>query len=129
MSCADSQDKVVPAPAERPAYRRLALDLLTAALAAIRTLTVADRAFVHRTMNHWLAGEDLASGRDPKAVEPLLPEERAAWAKLWANVRELRDATASPTAPKKSGKRDGGGALPGSGPGPLAQGVGRVAGG
>ena len=52
-------------------------------------------------MQHWLRDPDLASGRDPTAVERLPPDEREAWRKLWADVRALRDATASPTGPVK----------------------------
>jgi tetratricopeptide (TPR) repeat protein len=101
MNCADGKGTDVPPPSERPAYRAQALDLLTAELAAIRKLTVTDGAFVHQHMAHWLGDKDLQSGRDPKAVERLPQDERAAWAKLWANVRELRDATAPPTGSAK----------------------------
>jgi tetratricopeptide (TPR) repeat protein len=100
MNCADGKGTDAPPPSERPAYRRQALDLLTAELAAIRKLTVTDGAFVHQQMAHWLGDKYLASVRDPQAVERLPPEERAAWAKLWANVRELRYA-ASPTGSVK----------------------------
>jgi tetratricopeptide (TPR) repeat protein len=94
MNCADSKGTDVPPASERPAYRRQALELMTAELAAIRKLTVTDGAFVHQHMAHWLGDKDLESGRDPKAVERLPQDERAAWAKLWADVRALRDATA-----------------------------------
>ena len=104
MNCADGKGANAPPPAERPAYRKQALDLLTAELAAIRKLAAADRAFVHRTMQHWLEDEDLASVRDPKAVEQLPPDERDAWKKLWADVRDLRDRTAPQTGAPKSVK-------------------------
>ncbi len=71
MNCADGKGMSPPAPAERTAYRKQALDLLTADLAAIRKLTATDRAFVHRQMQRWLGDADLASGRDPTAVESL----------------------------------------------------------
>jgi tetratricopeptide (TPR) repeat protein len=93
MSCADAKGKDVPPASEWPAYRGQALELLTAELAAIRKLTVADEAFVHRTVAYWFDDEDLKSVRDPKEVERLPPDERAAWAKLWADVRALRNAT------------------------------------
>jgi tetratricopeptide (TPR) repeat protein len=101
MNCADGKDIEVPAPAERVAYRKQALDLLAVDLAAIRKLTVTDGAFVHQHMAHWLGDKDLASVREPAALERLSPDERAAWQKLWSDVRALRDATASPTGPVK----------------------------
>jgi serine/threonine protein kinase/tetratricopeptide (TPR) repeat protein len=94
MNCADGKGMNTPAPAERTAYRKQALGLLTTELAAIRKLNATDRAFVHRMMEHWLRDSDLASGREPTAVELLPPDEREAWRKLWADVRELRDRSA-----------------------------------
>jgi hypothetical protein len=101
MNCADGEGTDAPPPSERPAYRAQALELLTAELAAIRKLTVTDGAFVHQHMEYWLVDKDLQSVRDPKAVERLPQEEREAWAKLWADVRALRDATPSPTGSAK----------------------------
>ena len=91
MNCADGKGANAPAPAERVAYRKQALGLLAADLAAIRKLLATDRAFIHRTMHHWLGDPDLASGRDPTAVERLPSDASEAWRKLWADVRELRD--------------------------------------
>jgi serine/threonine protein kinase/tetratricopeptide (TPR) repeat protein len=101
MNCADGKGANPPAPAERPAHRKQALDLLTADVAALRKLTAADRAFVHRTVQHWLVDKDLVSVRDPQAVERLPPGERKAWTKLWADVRDLRGRPAPPTAPPR----------------------------
>src|SRR5262249_37741333 len=101
MNCADGKGTDVPAPSERPAYRRLALDLLTAELAATRRLAAADRAFAHRSMQWWLGDKDLASVHDPKAVERLPQDERDAWAKLGPAAGARRAATASPTGPVK----------------------------
>src|SRR5206468_818012 len=62
MNCADGMGADAPPPAERPAYRKQPLDLLTAELAALGKLD--DRAFVHRGLQHWLDDPDLASVRD-----------------------------------------------------------------
>jgi tetratricopeptide (TPR) repeat protein len=109
MNCADGKGVNAPAPTERAAYRKQALDMLTADLAAIRKLTATDAAFVHRTMQWWLGDADLASVREPAAVDGLPEDEREAWRKLWAAVRQLRDRSAppaeSPRAPK-SGHRE-----------------------
>jgi serine/threonine protein kinase len=99
MRCADGRGPNAPPAPERPGYRKQALDFLTADLAAIRKLPDTDRAFVQRMMQHWLKDEDLASVRDPMAVEKLPPDERDAWKKLWADVRDLRDRTAPQDAP------------------------------
>ena len=104
MNCADGKGMNSPAPAERTAYRKQALGLLTAELAAIRKLAATDRTFVHRMMQHWLGDPDLASGRDPTAVELLPPDERDAWRKLWADVRELRDRSAPQADPLHKSK-------------------------
>jgi tetratricopeptide (TPR) repeat protein len=96
MNCADGQGTVVPAATERAAYRRLALDLLTADLAAIQKRAAADRAFAHRSTEWWLGDKDLASVRDPAGVDALPQDEREAWRKLWADVRDLRDRSAPP---------------------------------
>jgi len=91
MNCAEGKGMNALAPVEGSAYRKQALELLTAELSAMRKLAASDRAFVHRTMRHWLGDPELSSGRDPTAVESLPPDDREAWRKLWANVRELRD--------------------------------------
>jgi tetratricopeptide (TPR) repeat protein len=101
MNCADGKGTDVPSPSERPAYRRQALELLTAELVAIRKLAGTDGAFAHRSLQWWLNDEDWASVREPAELERLSPDEREAWRKLWADVRALRDATASPTGPVK----------------------------
>src|SRR5262245_62606575 len=88
-------------PAERPAYRRHALNLLTAQLAEVRTLGDADRSLVHQMMQSWLGHVEFASVRDPAEVERLPPEERDAWQKLWADTRDLRDRTAPTAGPPK----------------------------
>jgi serine/threonine protein kinase/Flp pilus assembly protein TadD len=94
--------KGAPPPAERPALRKQALDWLTADLAAWRERAAADpakyRAVVHRQMAHWLTDPDLAPVRERAELENLPAEERVGWVKIWAEVRDLRDATAAPEA-------------------------------
>jgi tetratricopeptide (TPR) repeat protein len=91
-----------PSPVERELYRRQALGLLTDSLAAIRTRPANDRARVHLLMRTWLDSPDLVPVRDPAAVGLLPPDERDAWNKLWADVRDLHDRTATtPEAGKK----------------------------
>jgi tetratricopeptide (TPR) repeat protein len=90
-----------PPPSDaRPALRKEALDWLAADLAAWRKQLAADpakyRTVVHDQMAHWLTDTDLVSVREKAELENLPVEERAAWVKLWAEVRDLRDATASP---------------------------------
>ncbi|MCI0458341.1 MAG: tetratricopeptide repeat protein, partial [Gemmataceae bacterium] len=102
LACADGLGVDAPAPAERPAYRQQALDLLTAELVVIRKLASADRTFVSRRLQHWLVDKNLASVRDPMALERLPPGERDACRKLWADVRELRDRSAPETGSPKS---------------------------
>jgi tetratricopeptide (TPR) repeat protein len=118
LSCAAGRGAAPLPPDERPAYRQQALDLLSADLAAIRKLAATDRAWVHHVMGAWLGDEnlwdiggggwfwadDLASIRDPVALGLLPPDERAAWEKLWADVRDLRDRTAPQSSPPKSDK-------------------------
>jgi tetratricopeptide (TPR) repeat protein len=94
VSCADGKGANLLAPAERTAYRKQALELLTADLAATRKLVPNDQALVHRTMQLWLGDSDLASVRDAAGVGRLPSEERDAWNKVWADVRDLRDCTA-----------------------------------
>jgi len=100
MNCADGKGTDAPPPAERSAYRKQALDHLSADLAATRKLLAADpvrnRDFVHLRMLHWLRDADLSSIRERESQEKLPIDERVAWVKLWTGVRELRDATRPP---------------------------------
>ena len=104
MNCADGKGINSPSPAERTAYRKQALDLLTADLAWNRKRAAADRAFAHRRMQLWLGDEDLASVRDPAGMDALPQDEREAWRKLWADVRELRDRSAPQGGPPGKSK-------------------------
>jgi hypothetical protein len=44
---------------------------------------------VQQWLKHWQGDKDLVGVRDRDALARLLPEERAAWEKLWAEVAEL----------------------------------------
>jgi tetratricopeptide (TPR) repeat protein len=94
MNCANGMGTNTPAPAERTAYRKQALELLTAELAFLRKRAAVDRAFARKKTEWWFGDADLASVREPAALEKLPPDEREAWRKLWADVRELRDRSA-----------------------------------
>jgi serine/threonine protein kinase/tetratricopeptide (TPR) repeat protein len=98
MNYANGLGVNAPPEAERPTYRKQALDFLTADLAAIRKVAAKDPAQGHKLMQVWLGDKDLDSARQPAAVERLPPDERDAWNKLWADVRALRDQTAPRSA-------------------------------
>ena len=104
MYRADGLGDHPPPPAERPAYRKMALDWLTADLAAFRKLAAADPATVQRFMQHWLKDGDLASVRDPGKVGRLQALERADWARFWTEVRALCDRTAPKAGPVRQVK-------------------------
>src|SRR5262249_29178558 len=105
---ATGKGKDAPPPAERPALRQQALDWLAADLAAWRERVAADpakyRAIVHGKLVLWLTDTDPASVREPMELEHLTADERADWVKLWAEVRNLRDATAPAAAPSRPAK-------------------------
>src|SRR5581483_10643980 len=44
---------------------------------------------IRQRLAHWRADADLASVRDPKALDALAEDERAAWQALWRDVDEL----------------------------------------
>jgi hypothetical protein len=96
---AAGRGKGAPPPAERPALRQQALDWLAADLAAWRKQSAADpakyRTVVHGQMAHWLNDPDLGSVRVRAELDKLPVNERVGWVKLWAEVRDLRDATAA----------------------------------
>jgi hypothetical protein len=98
LKCAEGQGVDAPPQAERPEYRRQALEFLTTHLVAIRKLAPNDPARAHRYMQHWFNDEDLASVRGPEAIAQLPPDERNDWNRLWAEVRALRDETAPQSA-------------------------------
>jgi tetratricopeptide (TPR) repeat protein len=114
IMCADGQGAVPLPPAERPAYRMQALELMTVELAALRTVAVTDPLVAFQITGAWFEDRDNACVRDPKALEQLPPDERQAWTKFWADVREFRDRTNPGAGPAKPTKKPGG---PGAGPG------------
>jgi serine/threonine-protein kinase len=89
---------------ERGRLRKQALGWLRADL-ALRTKQLesgqsADRAAVQGVLAHWQKDRDLAGLRDPAALAKLPPEDRAACAKLWADVAALLNEAGSP-APRE----------------------------
>jgi tetratricopeptide (TPR) repeat protein len=89
MNCAEGKGADAPPPAERPAYRKQALDHLNAALSATRKLAVTDRPFVYKKMREWLDDADLATIRDAAALAKLPADEQKAFTQLWADVAAL----------------------------------------
>jgi serine/threonine protein kinase len=103
MRTANGRFANVPLPADRPSFRKQALDQLTAELVFMRMRPAADRAMVHASMKYWLEDGEFASVRDSNVAN--LPEdERDPWSKLWADVLELCERTAPKAWPAKSGK-------------------------
>ena len=98
MICADGKGSPPVSLAERQTFRKQALDLLAADLAALAKLAASDREFVHKALRHWLADGDLEGVRPPRTAD-LPPEERNGWEELWARVNSLKAATASSRGP------------------------------
>jgi tetratricopeptide (TPR) repeat protein len=103
LRCADGRWGKAPPQAECPAYRKQALDFLTAELASVRKGAAKNPAQVHNVMQLWLTAKDRASVREPMSLARLPVKERDAWNRLWAEVGDLR----SQTTPQSQGKRDG----------------------
>lgn len=96
-------DGVDPAPGD-PRYRRLALNWLSAELAAVRARPAVKEGrhdedlYFHLTA--WLHDPDFATVRHTFYLAALPPGEAKAWLALWAEIRALRDRVApTPTAP------------------------------
>jgi tetratricopeptide (TPR) repeat protein len=72
--------------------RRQALDWLRADLKAwsqqLEQAKLEARPALLRTLEHWLRDPDLMGVRDTDSLAGLPPEERAAWHKLWSDVRQ-----------------------------------------
>jgi tetratricopeptide (TPR) repeat protein len=84
---------------ERQRLRQQALDWLRADLAAWTTVLDKGppqaRPFVQRTLQHWQKDPDLAGLRDKTALAKLPETERQSWQKLWTEVDQLVQKTAS----------------------------------
>jgi tetratricopeptide (TPR) repeat protein len=94
MNCADGKGSSPVPLAERQSFRKQALDLLAADLAALAKLAASDRVFVRQALRLWLKDGDLESVRPPRTAD-LPPKEREGWEELWARVKSLSDSTAS----------------------------------
>ena len=92
---ASGKAKDAPADVDRAGLQREALAWLIDELKSQRKLAAdpKKKPAVYQVILHWLNDPDLDSVRD---VEKLPADEREAWAKLWADVRKLRDETAPP---------------------------------
>jgi hypothetical protein len=86
-------------------FRRRALDWLRADLAAYAQLAGQNKPAVNkaiqRRLRHWRSDPDLASVRDPKALDRLADDDRAAWQALWRDVDELAERLAKKGKPTK----------------------------
>jgi hypothetical protein len=94
---------------QRLRWRRQALTWLHADLRAWQRLLVREprrgRPTVVQQMQHWLADADFNGVRGAEALGRLPAEERAAWARLWADVADLLTRTKEPM-PKDKEKPD-----------------------
>jgi tetratricopeptide (TPR) repeat protein len=74
-------------------FRRWALDWLRADLAAYAKLAgqnnLALKQTIQQRLAHWRQDPDIASVREPHALERLPENERAAWRALWRDVDEI----------------------------------------
>ncbi len=95
--CGQGEDAGTLGAMDRLHWRRQALTWLRADLRAWRHLLDRDplkaRPAVAKQMQHWLADPDFSVVRGPDALGRLSPEERAAWARLWADVSALAART------------------------------------
>jgi WD40 repeat protein len=92
------QGKDAPSESDRAALRQEARIWLEADLTQWRN-RAANRqmkALVNQKMQHWLNDSDLSAVREPEQLKRLPNEESAAWERLWAEVKRLRDLTAPP---------------------------------
>jgi serine/threonine-protein kinase len=61
----------------------------------------AAKQFIQQQLTHWRRDPDLASVRDPAALDHLPDDERAAWQALWRDVEELSKRVAKTDTAKK----------------------------
>ena len=87
-----------PAAADRPSYRRQAIEWLSQDLNECELKFCEDQKFrrwLHTTMTNWQSEPMLADVRGAHIAE-LSKDEQEEWQQLWARVAELRDQTAPP---------------------------------
>jgi hypothetical protein len=65
MNCADGKATHPPPPADRPRFRKQALDLLSTELAGLAKLAASDPEFVQAVLRRWRVDSDLESARPP----------------------------------------------------------------
>ena len=83
---------------------RPALTWLRADLAAYSRLAKGNpkqKAAVRQRLELWQKDADLASVRDPAALDRLPEDERAAWRRLWDDVESLRKEVSGEPATSK----------------------------
>jgi tetratricopeptide (TPR) repeat protein len=89
-------------PPDTVEMRHRALDWLRSYFVDVKKNFAADptrnRGSTHRLMNFWTNDADLVGVRDPKLLEKLPTEERAAWELFWHDVALLREVSYSPTS-------------------------------
>jgi tetratricopeptide (TPR) repeat protein len=92
-ACAAVRTAAAGPPADRAAWRRQALDWLTADLARwADPARKPGKRSPSQVLKHWQGDPDLAGVRDEAALAALHGLERAAWRKLWADVEAARRA-------------------------------------
>jgi hypothetical protein len=77
----------------RGRWRNQALAWLREDLALLTRQAETDSAQTRRTLRRWQAERELAGVREPAELARLPEGERKAWAKFWAEVAALRDAS------------------------------------
>jgi tetratricopeptide (TPR) repeat protein len=89
-------------------FRHWALDWLRANLSTYAKLAGQTNPAVAQTIQkslaHWRQDADLASVRDPQALDRLADSERAAWQALWSDVDDLAKRLAKKGEPTKGRK-------------------------
>jgi serine/threonine-protein kinase len=89
-------------------FRRWALGWLRDDLTAYTKLAgqskPAVKQFIQQQLTHWRSDPDLASVREPQALDRLPNNERAAWQALWRDVDELAKRVAKKDESKKGRK-------------------------
>jgi tetratricopeptide (TPR) repeat protein len=93
MNCADGKGSPVVPAAQRQLYRKQALELLAADLAALEKIAASEPYPVLPIIRRWRMDRDFESVRPPRTTN-LPPEERKGWEALWAQVESLLEPPA-----------------------------------